>query len=216
MRTYISPIGWNSTSVTRPLLNHGIGTGDSVVLIRPDTDAEDEPRAREAISDVEQMIQEIEPDVSVTTEQITHSEFSTAVLECSDLLRAAEGKCIVTLGGSARDVLIPFVVAAITHVRLLDAALFFSDIDGTVQEWTLPALTAALKSATRPTLETLRQRGGTASVPTLTDETGRSKSTVTRHVAELADEGLVETWTEGKTKHVRVTLAGKLLLRSGD
>ena len=210
MRTYISPIGWNSTSVTRPLLNHGIDTGDAVVLIRPDTDAEDEPRAREAISDVEQMIQEIEPDVSVTTEQITHSEFSTAVLECSDLLRAAEGKCIVTLGGSARDVLIPFVVAAITHVRLLDAALFFSDIDGKVQEWTLPALTAALKSATRPTLETLRQRGGTASVPTLTDETGRSKSTVTRHVAELADEGLVETWTEGKTKHVRVTLAGKL------
>jgi predicted transcriptional regulator len=35
-------------------------------------------------------------------------------------------------------------------------------------------------------------------------------------VVELADEGLVETWIEGKTKHVRITLAGELLLRSGD
>ena len=216
MRTYMSPIGWYSTSVTRPLLNHGVDTGDSVVLIRPDTDTEGDSRAREAISDVEQLVQEIEPDVSVTTERITHSEFSTAALECSDLIRAAEGERIVTLGGGARDVLVPFAIAAITHVRLLDAALFFSDIDGTVQEWTLPGLTATLKTAAEPTLETLRQQGGTASVPTLTDETGRSKSTVTRHVTELADEGLVETWTEGKTKHVRVTLTGKLLLRSDD
>ena len=214
MRTYLSPIGWNSTSVTRPLLNYGVDTGDSVVLIRPDTDAEDDPRAQEAVADVEQLVKEIEPDVSVSTERITHSEFSTAVLECSDLIRAADGERIVTLGGSARDVLIPFVVAAITHVRLLDATLFFSDIDGTVQEWPLPALTATLKTAAKPTLEALRQQGGTASVPILTDETGRSKSTVTRHVTELADEELVETWTEGKTKHVRVTLTGKLLLRS--
>lgn len=212
MRTYISPIGFNSTSVTRPLLNHGIDTGDTVVLLRPDV--EDDSRATEAISDVEQLLQEIEPEVSVTTERITHSTFSTAVLECSDLIRAAEEERIVTLGGGARDVLVPFVIAAIAHVHLLDSALFFSDIDGAVREWELPGLTATLQDASRPTLEALQRQGGEASIPTLTDETGKSKSTVTRHVNRLTDERIVETWIEGKTKHVRTTLTGQLLLRS--
>ena len=213
MRTYISPIGFNSTSVTRPLLSRGIDSGDEIVLIRPDVEELD-PRAEEAMADVERLLQEIEPDVSVTTERITHTDFETAVLECSDLIRAAEGDRIVTLGGGARDVLVPFVIAAIAHVQLLDAALFFSDIDGTVQEWALPRLTATLHETTQPTLAALEAQGGEASIPTLTDVTQQSKSTVTRHVNSLAEEGLIEVWTEGKTKHARLALPGELLLRN--
>lgn len=212
MRTYISPIGFNSTSVTRPLLSRGIDTGDEVVLIRPDVD--DDSRSAEAITDVERLLQEIEPDVSVTTERITHTDFSTAVLACSDLIRAAEGKRIVTLGGGARDVLLPFAFAAIAHIRLLDTALFFSDIDGAVREWQLPRLTAELRETTRPTLEALQEHGGEASIPTLTEATGQSKSTVTRHVKQLADESLVDVWTEGKTKFARMTLSGQLRSRN--
>jgi len=212
MRTYISPIGFNSTSVTRPLLSRGIDTGDDVVLIRPNV--EDESRATEAITDVERLLQEIEPDVSVSTERLTHTGFERAILECSDIIRAAEGERIVTLGGGARDVLLPFAIAAITHVRLIDTALFFSDIDGTVREWQLPRLTATLRETTRPTLAAVDEEGGSASIPTLTEVTGSSKSTVTRHVHQLTDEGLVEVWSEGKTKHARITLTGRLLLRN--
>lgn len=214
MRTYISPIGYNSTSVTRPLLSRGIDTGDSVVLIRPDV--EDDSRALEAISDVERLLQEIEPNVSITTERLSYTEFNTAVLECSDIIRAAEGDRIVTLGGGARDILLPFAIAAITHVRLLDSALFFSDIDGTVREWKLPQLTATLQDTTRSTLMTINDEGGEASIPTLTEVTGSSKSTVTRHINQLTDEGLVETWSKGKTKHARITLTGRLLLETSD
>jgi CRISPR-associated protein Csa3 len=211
MRTYICPIGFNSTSVTRPILSRGIDTGDEVVLLRPAN--ETEPQAKEALDDVERLLREIEPDVSLTTERISHTEFSTAVLECSDIIRAATGERIVTLGGGARDILVPFVVAAITHVRLLDAALFFSDIDGTVSEWRLPRLTATVPETVRRTLETIADAEDAVSVPALTDRTGQSKSTVTRHVAQLADEGVVETWKDGKTKYARITLTGTLLLR---
>lgn len=214
MRTYISPIGYNSTSVTRPLLSRGIDTGDAVVLIRPDID--DDSRAAEAITDVERLLQEIEPDVSITTERLPHAEFDRAVLECSDLIRAAEGTRIVTLGGGARDVLLPFAIAAITHLRLIDTALFFSDVDGTVREWQLPRLTATLRETTRSTLTAFEAEGDAASIPTLTETTGHSKSTVTRHVNQLADEGLVETWSEGKTKYARITLTGKLLLQTAE
>lgn len=214
MRTYISPIGYNSTSVTRPLLSRGIDTGDAVVLIRPDV--ADDSRASEAITDVERLLQEIEPDVSITTERLSHTDFETAVLECSDIVRAARGNRIVTLGGGARDILLPFATAAIAHVRLLDTVLFFSDIDGTVREWELPRLTATLQDTVRSTLLCLDQNGGEASIPTLTEVTGSSKSTVTRHIKNLTDEGLVETWSNGKTKHARITLTGQLLLETSE
>jgi CRISPR-associated protein Csa3 len=211
MGTYLSAIGFNSTSVTRPLLSHGIDTGDRIVLIRPNQ--EPDARADEAISDVKRLIREIEPEVKLTTEKITHDDFPTAVLECSDLIRAAEGECIVSLGGGARDVLIPFVIAAMTHVRLLSTALFFSDLDGAVREWSLPQLTAGVQDTTLLTLQTIADADGKISIPELTNRTGHSKSTVTRHVTALADNAAIETWTEGKTKFAKITLTGELLLR---
>lgn len=45
----------------------------------------------------------------------------------------------------------------------------------------------------------------------LADDTDQSKSTVVRHVNDLADVGLVETRMDGKTKLVTPTLAGTLL-----
>lgn len=212
MRTYISPIGFNSTSVTRPVLSRGIDTGDTVVLLRPTMD--DDSRAREAIADVERLLQEVEPDVVMETERITHEDFQTAVLECSDVIRAAEAKRIVNLGGGARDLLLPFAFAAITHVSLLDTALFFSDLDGAVQEWPLPDLTPRVPETVTPTLAAIAAAEEGVSIPTLTTETEQSKSTVTRHVSRLADGGFVETWQEGKTKFARSTLTGQLAMKT--
>ncbi len=214
MRTYLATIGFNSTSVTRPLLSHGIEPGDHVVLIRPNN--EPDSRAEEAIADVERLLQEVGPDIQLMTEEITHDEFETAVLECSDLIRAANGERIVSLGGGPRDVLLPFAIAATAHARLLSVAFFFSDLNGPVQKWQLPRLTASVKDTTTETLQTIAGADGDISIPELTDQTGASKSTVTRHVSALADENAVETWTEGKTKFARITLTGELLLRDHD
>ncbi len=214
MRTYLSTIGFNSTSVTRPLLSHGINPGDEVVLIRPTQ--ESDTRAEEAIGDVERLLQEIEPEVSFTIEQITHDDFSTALLECSDLIWAAKGDRIVSLGGGARDVLLPFAIAATTHVRLLSTVFFFSDLDGGIREWSLPRLTAPIQETTVPTLRAIVNVESGISIPDLTNRTGSSKSTVTRHVTALADENAIETWTEGKTKFAKATITGHLLLRDRD
>lgn len=211
MQTYLSAIGFNSTSVTRPILSHGVDTGDRVVLIRPNT--EPDSRAEEAISDVERLLQEIEPEITLSTEQISHGTFQTAVLECSDLIRAADGDRIVSLGGGARDVLLPFALAATTHTQLLDTVLFFSDLDGTVRDWVLPRLTATVEETTEKTLRAIVDADESISIPDLTDETGASKSTVTRHVNALTNEQVIRTWTEGKTKHAEATITGRLLLR---
>lgn len=213
MRTYISPIGYNSTSVTRPVLSRGVDSGDEIVLIRPRAES-DPSRAQEAMADVERMLTEIEPTVSLSIERITHDEFGTAVLECSDVLVAADSERIVNLGGGARDILLPFTVAAIGHADLIEAVLSFSDIDGKVREWSLPMLSGTLSAQARETLDQIADLGGSVSIPDLSESSDVAKSTVTRHVEQLDQRGAVETWREGKTKHARLTLTGQLLHRT--
>lgn len=211
MRTYMSPIGYNTTSVTRVLLSRGFETGDTVVLLRPATETDDS-RAREAIGDVERMFTEIEPEISIAVERVQHDDFSAAVLTCSDVLRAAEGRVIVNLSGGARDVFLPFTVAVLAHAPRIDTALAFSDIDGHVRERELPVLTADISDSSRLTLELIEQADGGISVPQLADRTTQAKSTITRHVNQLAESGAITTWQEGKTKHARMTLTGRLIL----
>lgn len=213
MRTYIAPIGYDSTRVTRPVLSRGLDNDDMVVLLRPATETDDN-RATGAITDVERMLEEIEPDVTTTVERISHDDFPAATIACSDLIRAADGEIVAVLGGGARDVLLPFVIATLVHTPLLDTVLTFSDIDGQVREWNLPALTADVPAKTRATLATIAQAENEISIPDLTDQTGQAKSTVTRHVQRLDENEVVSTWTDGKTKYVRVSLTGRLLLRS--
>lgn len=213
MRTYVSPLGYDSKRVTRPVLSNGLDTDDVLVILRPDTDADDN-RAEQAITDVEQMVSQIEPDVTISVESVPHEDFAAAVLHCSDVLRAAGGTLVVNFGGGARDVFLPFATAALTHVDRIDVALAFSDVDGDVRPLQLPALTAAIPSNTWNTLRTIDTLGRATTIPALTDETDVAKSTVTRHVNELADAGAVTTRQEGKTKHVELTLTGELHLRT--
>jgi CRISPR-associated protein Csa3 len=211
MRTYISPIGYNPTSVTRVLLSRGLETDDTALLLRPAKETDD-TRAQETIADVKRMLQEIKPAVSLTVERIPHDDFPLAVRQCSEFIHAAEGTVIANLSGGARDIYLPFTVAVLAQAPLIDTALAFSDIDGRVREWELPVLTADIPNSTRETLRLIAAADEEITIPELTDHTDQAKSTVTRHVNQLAAAGVVTTWQEGKTKHVRPTLTGQLLL----
>lgn len=213
MRTFVAPIGYNSTSVTRPLLSYGIDSGDVVVLIRPREESDDN-RATEAIADVERILSEIEPEIDLVTERVPHDEFEAAVLACSDVLVAADGDVVVNLGGGARDVLLPFTIASLVHATAIDAIQFFSDVDGAVREWTLPRVTESAPESTVDTLAVVVEATDPMSVPELTDRLDVTKSTVGRHLQALEAAGAVEAWSESKTKYVEATLTGTLASRS--
>ena len=212
MRTFISPIGFNSTSITRPVLSHGVDTGDAVVLLRPHQETLDD-RAKEARADVERLLTEIEPDVSLQTHKITYDDFHAAVIECSDIITDSEPERIVNLGGGARDVFLPLTVAAITHANVIDAVFTFSDIDGTVRNPPLPNLSVQPAESTHQTLEAIVESEAELSVTQLSDVLGVSKSTITRHLNQLEEVGAVSTRQEGKTKSATSTLSGELLVR---
>lgn len=212
MRTYLAPIGYHSTRVTRPVLSHGLDTDDRVVLLRPSGESND-AQATEAIQDVERMLNEIVPDVSASVERIAKNDLNQAVFDCSDLILSATGEIIPVFSGGPREILVPFTIAAVLHSNKVDYTFLFGDIDGRVREWNLPRLTAKIPEPSRTTLAKIASANGSISIPELTDRTGQAKSTVTRHVSQLHENGIVETSMEGKTKYTRLTVTGKLLLQ---
>ena len=211
MRTYISPIGYDTRRVTRPVVNTGLSDGDTVRLLRPEQDSDTE-QASQAVADVRQLLQEIEPEANCVVKRITTDSFEETVRNCCDIFTAvpADDETIVSLGGGARDILLPLTVSALVFSRKIDQALFFSDLDGEIREWPLPALTAQVPQRTTESFKTIVRAGEWVSLSSIAEETDQSKSTVIRHVNDLEAAGVVESDTSEKVKQVRPSFTGEL------
>ena len=213
MPTFISPIGFNTTSVTRSLLEYGIDSGDTVQLVRPATETNDN-RAAEAVEDVTQLLQEIEPTISVSVESVAHDDFADAVMTFSNLLSNASGEVVVSLSGGARDILLPLTVATMAHDEIVTTTLGYSDIDGKVRDLELPSLTETPSEGAQMTLQTVATANPPLTLPELASEVDAVKSTVTRHINSLEESGYITSWTENRTKHISLTLSGHLYLNT--
>ncbi|MDZ7849826.1 MAG: CRISPR-associated CARF protein Csa3 [Halodesulfurarchaeum sp.] len=211
MRTYLTPIGYDTRRVTRPVVTTGLSTDDSVIMIRPESESDTE-RANQAIADVEQLLHEIEPAATVDVERVSVEDFETTIRECTRIIRAtpADSKTILSLGGGARDVLLPLTVASLALPNEVDHTLFFSDLDHDVRAVSLPNVMAQVPARARETLATIVTDGDWLSLTKLAEETDSSKSTVIRHVQDLESAGVIESDTSEKAKRVTSTLSGEL------
>lgn len=212
MRTYISPIGYDTRRVTQPVINTGLGEDDRIILLRPGEEADTE-RADQTIADVRQLLQKVEPNCAISVDRIRTDSFENTVRDCCRVLGDVDPdrEAIVSLGGGARDVLLPLTIAALLYAVRIDRTLFYSDLDGSVREWTLPDLTAGVPERTLGTFEAIVEADGWLSLSEIEAETDQSKSTVIRHVATLEEKGVVDSETIDRAKRVRVTFTGELL-----
>lgn len=208
MTTFILPIGYDTRRITRPVVTHGVDADDTIVLLRPKDDADNEQSSR-AIADVEEFLHEIEPDVTVNVEHVGREDFTRTVDDCSTVLAAAENP-VVGLCGGPRDILLPLTVVAAVHANSLKQTYVFSDIDQSVQEWTLPPIAATVSDAASKTLEAVAEHGP-CSLSALAENANKSKSAVGRHLDTLEEAGLVRSWMEGKHRHVKITDAARVL-----
>jgi len=217
MRTYVSPIGYDTRRVTRPVINTGLSGSDTIILLRP-TEESDTERATQAVADVEQLLQEIEPAAECEVRRISTDSFEETVRDCCAVVTeiGADRELIVSLGGGARDVLLPLTVTGLVFAQRIDRALFFSDLNGAVQEWPLPVLTAHVPGRTIKTFETIAAADDWLSLSAIATETDQSKSTVIRHVNDLEEAGVVDSVTSQKAKRVRVSFSGELFLMARD
>lgn len=212
MRTYITPIGYDTRRVTRPVIKQGLSDEDRLVLVRPEKETDTE-RAEQAVADVEQFLQEIEPNYELTVQRVVTDSFEDTVRECCELLDAVdpERKCILSLSGGARDVLLPLAVAALVLPGRVDAALFFSDIDNSVAEWKLPDLTASIPDRARETFAIIESSDDWCTITSIVEQTDQSRSTIIRHVNDLEAAGVVMSDSSERSKRVRSTFTGELL-----
>jgi CRISPR-associated protein Csa3 len=208
MRTYVSTIGHYSPRVMRPILDNGLDAEDVIVLLRPRGDTSD--RAKSAIQDVVQTVNELGPESDIVIEEISYEAFEVAVPECVDILEAAEGTVVLNFDGGPREIFLPLTVAAIARPNVVDLALQFRDVDEEIEEIGLPNLMSRPSDATLDTLRYLVSIDKSTTLPEMSDEVGKSRSTVGRHLDALESDGAVETWMKGKTRHVAPTLAGRL------
>jgi CRISPR-associated protein Csa3 len=209
MRTYVSTIGYYETRVVRPVLDHGLNAGDEVILLRPRTDDED---GDSAVADVRQIFSELGPGIEVITQRISYTDFSTAVVECLDVLAATDGELIANFGGGPREIFLPFSVAALVAGNEIDTVLQFTDVDQEVTKIQLPELMESVPSKTHQTLRTIANLEEVSTLPEVAEQSGQSRSTVGRHLDDLTAAGAVRTEKQGKTRHVELTLGGRLRL----
>ena len=215
MRTYVSTLGFHETRVTRPVIKHGIGEGDRVVLIRPASEGS-EGRADAAVGYVEDMVEEIEPGASVAVETVETGRFETTVLQCSEVLTAVDEdrELVINFGGGAREVLLPLMVAAVLHAPLVDKSFQYTDVDQEVETLSIPDLTARIPEKTHPTFRLVADAGGEQNLSELTTQSSRTKSTVVRHLEALEDAGVVTTRTVENSKHVSLSPTGRFRNRA--
>lgn len=206
--TFILPIGYDTRRITRPVITHGVDASDTIILLRPEDDADNEQSSR-AIADVEEFLHEIEPNVTVNVQHVSRDSFTRTVNDCSNVLAESENP-VVGLCGGPRDILLPLTVVATVHADRLQQTYVFSDIDQSVQEWMLPPITATVPEAASETLDAVAEYGP-CSLSALAENTDKSKSTVGRHLDTLEEAGLIRSWMEGKHRHVEIADAARIL-----
>lgn len=144
--------------------------------------------------------------------ELPPTDFDEATRQSLDVLRSADGETLAVLGGGAREIYLPFAVAALVARDTLSAVLQFGDTDHEVRSLSLPDLLASASAPARETLALVDDLGGETTLPALADASDRAKSTVGRHLDELETAGLVETESEGQTRLIGLTLSGELQL----
>ena len=215
MRTYVSPIGYDTRRVTRPVVKTGLGTEDTVIMLRPDEESDTE-RANRAIADVETLLQEFEAAADHTVKRVSTEDFETTIWDCCAVIESVpnDSETIVSLGGGARDILLPLTIASLVLSHRVDRALFFSDIDQDVRPLSLPELTTRVPERTHDTFEAIVRESEWQTLTSIAEQTGQSKSTVIRHVNDLEEVSVVESDTSGKAKRVKISFSGELLSKA--
>jgi len=216
MTRFVSPIGFSGNRVTRPIIARGLTAGDEVVLLAPEqADSGAQEQTQQAIHDVEDTLSGVVHQVTVTTRQLSATEFGATVDHISQIL-VEDPPPVVCLGAGATDLALPTAIAAFAHHSYVQDVMMFSDLERSGTTPTIPDLTARIPGRTRDVFRALANRMDEppATVSELADAAGRSVSTASRHIDALADEGLVEKQRTEQAKTVSLTVTGRLFARN--
>lgn len=209
MKTYISLSGFDTSQIVSLIVKYGIEGGDRLILIRPEN--ETDQRGELTVQAVRMLSSQIDSSIDLQIYRIDHRDFEGMVLSLIALLKAAEGKVIANLSGGPRELFLAFAVACLANSNKIWRATNFSDIDRTLREISLPNLSFEPDETQRRILLDVAHNQP-ATISEIAKRLKISESTVSRQVGRLQEARAVALEQRGKTKEVRLTLTGRILI----
>lgn len=209
MKTYVSLSGFDSSQIISLIVKYGVEGGDTIILIRPEVELD--TRGELTVQAIRDLSRQIDSSIDLQIHRVDHRDFEGMVVSLKALLEKAEGQVIANLSGGPREIFLAFTIACLSEAGKISKTTNYSDIERSLHEVTLPNITAVLEDRQKLILKDISDNQPT----TITDIAKRlsvSESTISRRVARLAKLGALHLVQKGKTKEVRITLTGKILL----
>ncbi|MCX6668215.1 MAG: CRISPR-associated CARF protein Csa3 [Methanothrix sp.] len=209
MKTYISLSGFDSSQIVSLIVKYGIEGGDRIILIRPEE--EKDTRGELTVQAIRDLSRQIDSSIDLQIHRVDHRDFEGMVLSLKDLLEKAEGLVIANLSGGPRELFLAFTITCLLHSKRIYKTTNFSDIERSLNEITLPNITAVLDEKLKRLLKDVDENQPTT-ITEMAQRLSLSESTVSRQVGRLVDLKALDISQKGKTKEIRITLTGKMLL----
>jgi CRISPR-associated protein Csa3 len=209
MKTYISLSGFDSSQIVSLIVKYGIEGGDCIVLIRPEE--EKDPRGEQTVQAIRDLSRQIDSSIDLKIYRVNHRDFEGMVDSLKHLIENAKGDIIVNLSGGPREIFLALTIAALACSSKISKATNYSDIDRRLNDFVLPNLATELEEKQKKILLDVSNNQPT-NIGDIAKRLSVSESTISRQVGRLADLKALYLVPKGKTKEIRITLTGKLLL----
>ena len=168
-------------------------------------------RGELTVQAIRDLSRQIDSSIDLQIHRVNHRDFEGMVVSLKDLLEKAEGQIIANLSGGPREIFLAFTVACLFQSDRIFKTTNYSDIERSLREIVLPNITAVLDGKQRQILTNVLMNQPTT-IGDIAKRLSVSESTISRQVARLAELGPLHLVQKGKTKEVRITLTGKILL----
>lgn len=209
MKTYISLSGFDSSQIVSLIVKYGIEGGDIIILIRPED--EKDTRGEQTVQAIRDLSRQIDSSIDLQIHRVNHRDFEEMVVSLKDLIEKADGQVIANLSGGPREIFLALTIACLSRSNKISKTTNYSDIDRSLSEIILPNITAALEEKQKQILKDVFENQPTT-ISDIAQRLSVSESTISRQVARLADQKALDLAQKGKTKEIRITLTGKMLL----
>lgn len=215
MKTYLTPLGFDTTHIFSLLVRFGIESHDKVIIIRPQKDDDRSIRANEELVE---LTRKIGDNIIVEVQKVNHLDYLDMVLHCakiiSDVSEKGESgdKLYVNLSGGPREILIALTTASLAFTEKIHLVTSFSDVDRIMQVISLPNITAIPDEKEYNILVDIQLNGPTAFAE-ISSRMQISESTISRQCSRLAGQQWIIVETRGKNKCATISPSGKIMIQ---
>jgi len=211
MRSYISLSGFDTSQILSLIVKYGIEGNDKIILIRPKHETDD--RGETTIQAVKDLSRQIDSNIKVEIHRVDHHDFEDMVISFIDLIKNTPGEIITNISGGPREIFLAFTIACLSQSDKINKTTNYSDIDLVMKEITLPNIIHIPDEKLKEILSDINENQPTT-ITEIANRLNISESTASRQIKKLFERKALDIAQEGKSKKIRMTLAGKILLKS--